>query len=190
MTEKLNAGGLPAIRRKYTPTFKAECVRQVAAGARQSDVARAQGISPALLGRWQRQTLEAAVPSSAERDEIRQLHAALKRVEMERDILKKPWPSFPNRLSHEPLRLYCGLRRALARAGLVPGAGRELGRLLPVAATTCPRLRRGRQRRRMPSRATPGATAPVGCGPNCRSKATRWGVTPCAPSCTARACAP
>ena len=89
MTEKSNPGGLPATRKKYMPAFKAECVRQVAAGARQSDVARAQGISPALLGRWQRQALEAAVPSSAERDEIRQLRATLKRVEMERDILKK-----------------------------------------------------------------------------------------------------
>ena len=58
MTEKLNPGGLPATRKKYTPAFKAECVRQVAAGARQTDVARAQGISPALLGRWQRQALE------------------------------------------------------------------------------------------------------------------------------------
>ena len=77
MTEKSNPGGLPATRKKYTPAFKAECVRQVAAGARQSDVARAQGISPALLGRWQRQALEAAVPSSAERDEIKQLRAAL-----------------------------------------------------------------------------------------------------------------
>ena len=54
MTEKLNLGGLPATRKKYMPAFKSECVRQVAAGARQSDVARAQGISPALLGRWQR----------------------------------------------------------------------------------------------------------------------------------------
>jgi transposase len=89
MTEKSNLGGSPSTRRKYTLAFKAECVRQVAAGARQSDVARAQGISPALLGRWQCQALEAAVPSSAERDEIRQLRAALKRVEMERHILKK-----------------------------------------------------------------------------------------------------
>ena len=89
MTEKSIPSGLPATRKKYTPAFKAECVRQVAAGARQSDVARAQGISPALLGRWQRQALEAAVPSSAEREEIKQLRATLKRVEMERDILKK-----------------------------------------------------------------------------------------------------
>ena len=88
MTENLNPGGLPATRKKYTPACKAECVRQVAAGARQSDVARAQGISPALLGRWQRQALEAAVPSSAERAEIKRLRAALKRVEMERDIFR------------------------------------------------------------------------------------------------------
>lgn len=66
--------GQPVLRKKYTPAFKAECVRQVAAGARPSDVARAQGISPALLGRWQRAALEQAVPSSAER------------VETERDI--------------------------------------------------------------------------------------------------------
>ena len=89
MTEKRNLGGSPSDRKRYTPAFKAECVRQVAAGARQSDAARAQGISPALLGRWQRQALEAAVPSSAERAGIKQLRAALKRVEMERDILKK-----------------------------------------------------------------------------------------------------
>ena len=57
MTEKPNPGGLPATRKKYTPAFKVECVRQVAAGARQTDVARAQGISPALLGRWQRSAL-------------------------------------------------------------------------------------------------------------------------------------
>jgi transposase len=54
-------------------------VRQVAAGTRQTDVAHAQGLSPALLGRWQRQAL-------AERDEIKRLRAELKRVEQERDI--------------------------------------------------------------------------------------------------------
>ncbi len=89
MNEKLNSGGVPTTRRKYTPAFKAECVRQVAAGARQTDVARAQGISPALLGRWQRQALIQTVPSNAERDEIKQLRTELRRVEMARDIFKK-----------------------------------------------------------------------------------------------------
>ena len=41
MTEKINSGGLLTPRKKYTPAFKAECVRQVASGAWQSDVARA-----------------------------------------------------------------------------------------------------------------------------------------------------
>lgn len=89
MTDKKLADGQFVTRKKYTPAFKAECVRQVAAGARQTDVARAQGISPALLGRWQRAALEQAVPSSVEREEIKRLRAELKRVEIERDILKK-----------------------------------------------------------------------------------------------------
>ena len=52
-------------------------------------MARAQGISPTLLGRWQRKMLEQAAPSSAERDEIKRLRAGLKRVKMEHDILTK-----------------------------------------------------------------------------------------------------
>ena len=89
MTEKLNPNGLPATRKKYTPALNAECVRQVTAGARPTDVVRAQGTSPALLSRWQRRALAQAVPSSAERDEIRRLRAELKRVEQARAILKR-----------------------------------------------------------------------------------------------------
>jgi transposase len=89
MPDKTLPSGSPLTSKKYTLAFKAECVRQVAAGARQTDVARAQGLSPALLGRWQRQALAKAVPSSAERDEIKRLRAELKRVEQERDMLKK-----------------------------------------------------------------------------------------------------
>jgi transposase len=89
MPDKLLSSGPPLTRRKYMPAFKAEYVRQVAAGARQTDVVRAQGLSPALLGRWQRQALAEAVPSSAECEEIKRLRAELKRVEQERDILKK-----------------------------------------------------------------------------------------------------
>jgi len=61
----------------------------VAAGARQTDVARAQGLSPTSLGRWQRQALAEAVPSRSEREEIEDLRAELRRVEQERDMLKK-----------------------------------------------------------------------------------------------------
>lgn len=51
MLDKMIPSGSPPTRKKYTPAFKDECVRQVAAGARQTDVAHAQGLSPALLGR-------------------------------------------------------------------------------------------------------------------------------------------
>lgn len=55
-------------------------------------MARAQGLSPALHGRWQRQALAEAVPRSVERDESKRLRAELKRVEQKeqkRDMLKK-----------------------------------------------------------------------------------------------------
>ncbi|GAB3862260.1 hypothetical protein GCM10028822_42720 [Hymenobacter terrigena] len=69
-----------------------------------TDVVRDQGLSPALLGRWQRQALAEAVPSSTERDEIKRLRAELKRVEQERDILKKVVINacFMRRLSQPP----------------------------------------------------------------------------------------
>jgi transposase len=89
MPDQKAPDGQPVPRKKYTPACKAECVRQVAAGACLSDVARAQDLSPALLGRWQRAALQQAVPSSAEREEMKRLRAELKRVETERDILKK-----------------------------------------------------------------------------------------------------
>ena len=89
MPNKTRPSGSPLTRKQYTSAFKAACVRQVAAGARQTDVARAQGLSPALLGRWQRQALAEAVPSRAERDESKRLRAELRRVEQERDIVKK-----------------------------------------------------------------------------------------------------
>jgi transposase len=49
----------------------------------------AQGLALALLGRWQCTALAKAVPNSVEREEIKRLRAELKRVEQERDMLKK-----------------------------------------------------------------------------------------------------
>lgn len=63
-------------------------MRQVTAGARQADVARAHGIAPTLLARWQ-QVAACTAPNGAVQAEIARLRAALRRVEQERDILKK-----------------------------------------------------------------------------------------------------
>ncbi len=89
MTEKLTPGGGASTRKKCPPAFTAGCARQVAAGARQTAGARAPGVSPALLGRWQRRALARAAPSSAERAEIKRLRAEPRRVERERHSLKK-----------------------------------------------------------------------------------------------------
>ncbi len=48
----------------------------------------AHGVSPKLLARWQR-LAAAAAPDGAEQAEIIRLRAELRRVEQERDILKK-----------------------------------------------------------------------------------------------------
>ena len=82
-------GGLPALPTGHTPRWKAGWGRQSASGDRKRDGAHAQGISPAWRGRWKREALKGAVPSSAERGEIKQRRAELRRVEMERDSLKK-----------------------------------------------------------------------------------------------------
>jgi len=54
MPNNNNPSGSPLTHKKYTLAFKTECVRQMAAGARQTDVARAHSLLSALLGRWQR----------------------------------------------------------------------------------------------------------------------------------------
>jgi transposase len=125
MPERKPTDDRPVSRKKYASAFKAECVRQVAAGARQSDVAYAQGISPTLLGRWQWAALEQAIPSSAEREEIKRLRTELKRVKTERDILKNRLPS-SHCLSCEQVRVYQEARRHAGRQWPVPGTRGEL----------------------------------------------------------------
>ncbi len=43
MPDNTILSGPPLTRKKYTPAFKSECVRQVAAGARQTDAAARAG---------------------------------------------------------------------------------------------------------------------------------------------------
>lgn len=90
MPNNSNPSGLPLTHKKYTPAFKAECMLCGRWGLTDNmALARVQGLSPALLSSWQRQGLDEVVPSSAELEEIKRLHAELKRVEQGRDKLKK-----------------------------------------------------------------------------------------------------
>lgn len=84
-------------RRKFSREFKADAVALVKeSGAKIEEVSRELGIRPDMLRRWKRQVEReggSAFPGSGrlvERDEeVRRLQRQLRRVTMERDILKK-----------------------------------------------------------------------------------------------------
>ena len=83
--------GSTASRRQYTREFKEEAVRMVLDGHSVASVCQRLGLtSPNLLYNWKRKLVEqggtAAVGLEAR---VRELEAELKRVEQERDILKK-----------------------------------------------------------------------------------------------------
>jgi transposase len=93
------AGRWPMARRKrrqFSPDFKAEAVRLVEAGDRPlSVVARDLDLDPKSLRQWKEERHAAASPSptgpltSAEREELVRLRRENRRLQMERDILKK-----------------------------------------------------------------------------------------------------
>ena len=87
----------PRKRRKFTPQFKAEAVQLVlSTGKGVGQVAKELDLTETALRRWlQRAEAEgASTPSSgalddAERSELAELRRKVKRLEMEREILKK-----------------------------------------------------------------------------------------------------
>jgi transposase len=83
-------------RRKFTPEFKAEAVRLCRAGDRSvTEVANDLDLTETALREWvKRADADAGhdspeTLSSGERDELRELRKRVKRLEMEREILKK-----------------------------------------------------------------------------------------------------
>lgn len=77
-------------RRKFDKEFKDEALRMVSEGQSSSSVARSLNVSEKLLYCWRKQQKTSAnEQKSSQVDEVQQLKNQLKRVEMERDILKK-----------------------------------------------------------------------------------------------------
>lgn len=75
---------------KFDKDFKTEALRMVAEGQPAATVARTLNVSEKLIYRWNReQKNQVGRQKAAKADEVDQLKAQLKRVEMERDILKK-----------------------------------------------------------------------------------------------------
>jgi len=78
-------------RRKFTEEFKNDAVQMLLDGHSASSICQRLGLtSPNLLYRWKRQRTQHSSTSGSTADHrIRELEAELRRVERERDILKK-----------------------------------------------------------------------------------------------------
>lgn len=84
-------------RKKYSKEFKLDAIALVIEqNYSQSEAARNLGINPNMLGRWIKeadnedgQAFRGNGKLTPEQAEIRQLKAQVKRLEMEREILKK-----------------------------------------------------------------------------------------------------
>ena len=88
---------MPEKRRQYTEEFKREAVRLVTDhGYGVTEAARNLGINAKMLGRWKRQAEQENHRAfsrngqrSAEQEELQRLRKEVKRLRMEREILKK-----------------------------------------------------------------------------------------------------
>ncbi len=78
-------------RRVYDDDFKSEAVQMLLDGHSASSVAQRLGVScPTTVRRWKRQQLAAAGPvADAMDNRVKALETELRRVERERDVLKK-----------------------------------------------------------------------------------------------------
>lgn len=85
---------MPRTRPAYPPEFRSEAVQMVRSGRSVPDVAEALGVSQQSLRNWVRQAqLDARERddglNTAERDELRLLRRKVRRLEQERDLLKR-----------------------------------------------------------------------------------------------------
>lgn len=87
-------------RRTYSEEFKAEAVQMMLDGHSAESVASNLGISSTpLLYRWKAKLLQQSGPAAASLEQrVRQLEEELRRVERERDILKKALAIFSQKM--------------------------------------------------------------------------------------------
>ena len=86
-----SVSGEPAKRRRFTEEFKAEAVQMLLDGHSAASVCERLGLSgPNLLYAWKRRLVERGGRTAVGLEaRMRELEAELRRVERERDILKK-----------------------------------------------------------------------------------------------------
>ena len=105
----MSIGGNVTSTQRFTPEFKEEAVKQVVErGYSVPDVAARLGVSAHSLYKW----VKAVSPDKSEqqskelleaKSEILRLRAQMRRVEEERDLLKKPRGTLPGSPSEVPL---------------------------------------------------------------------------------------
>lgn len=78
-------------RRRFTEEFKAEAVQMLLDGHAAGSICERLGLSsPNVLYRWKREAIRQGGPAATGLEgRVRELEAELRRVERERDILKK-----------------------------------------------------------------------------------------------------
>lgn len=85
---------MPKTRPPYPPEFRRDAISLVRSGRSIPDVAKSLGVSDQTLRNWfkqdqlDRQERDDGL-TSAEREELRQLRKRVKRLEQERDVLKR-----------------------------------------------------------------------------------------------------
>jgi transposase len=86
-------------RRRYSEELKAEAVQMLVDGHSAESVSERLGLSgPSLLYRWKTRLVEAGGPAATALEaRVRELERELRRVEQERDILKKALAIFSQR---------------------------------------------------------------------------------------------
>ena len=107
-------------RNQSTKEYKIEAVRlMVEEGRPISELSRELGTVQSLLHRWKKKFEEGKIDpfpgkgcSSSEDEELRQLRRENNRLRMERDILKKQWPS--SRRNRNEVRFYAGSPRSIS----------------------------------------------------------------------------
>ena len=107
-------------RNQYTKEYKVEAVRlMIEEGRHISELSRELGTAQSLLHRWKKKSEEGKIDPfpgkgrlSPEDEELRQLRRENKRLRMERDILKKQWPS--SQRNRNEVRFHTGSSRSIS----------------------------------------------------------------------------
>ena len=107
-------------RNQYTKEYKVEAIRlMVEEGRPISELSRELGTAQSLLHRWKKKSEEGKIDPfpgkgrlSPEDEELRQLRRENKRLRMERDILKKQWPS--SQRNRNEVRFHTGSSRSIS----------------------------------------------------------------------------